>query len=79
MKRKDLSYELLLENLSRIQEEKAVLQRQNNDLLERLSTMEESYKAELAAMRQQNVSLAQSIETMRLTMEQQIKDKRHIV
>ena len=73
MKRKDLSYELLLENLSRIQEEKAVLQRQNNDLLERLSSMEESYKAELAAMRQQNVSLAQSIETMRLTMEQQIK------
>ncbi|MCH5227301.1 MAG: IS66 family transposase [Muribaculaceae bacterium] len=80
MKRKDLSYELLLENMSRIQEEKAMLQQQNNELLARLSSMEESYKAELAAMRDtqhalmaQNTSLQQSLETMRLTMEQQIK------
>ena len=73
MKRKDLSYELLLENLSRIQEEKADLQAKFNALLAQQRSMEESYKAELAAMRQQTTSLAQSIETMRLTMEQQIK------
>ena len=76
MKKKDLSYELLLENMSRIQEEKAMLQQQNSELLSRLSSMEESYKAELAAMRDtrhalmaQNTSLQQSLETRRLTME----------
>ena len=87
MKRKDLSYELLLENMSRMQEEKAMLQQQNSELLARLSSMEESYKAELAPLREQNAtllksqhaliaqnaSLQQSLETMRLTMEQQIK------
>ena len=87
MKRKDLSYELLLENMSRMQEEKAALQAKFDVLLAQQRSMGESYKAELAAMREQNLTLLQSqqalisqnaslqksLETMRLTMEQQIK------